>query len=210
MNVADKSCLDSACRKVAAAAAKGGWQLALAESCTGGLAAEGLTAMAGASQWFSFGIVCYANSAKTNILGISAAALQKYGAVSEQTAAAMCEGAMALFAKNNRTAKANNANGGNVKTDNADGDNVKKMTIAITGIAGPGGDDNTKKPVGTVCFGWQTKDDGKSEKAKSKSDKSEKTITETRHFPGNRESVRHQSAAYALQKAAAIMVISRI
>lgn len=211
MTATDNNDLDNACRQVAAAAINGNWQLALAESCTGGLLAERLTAIPGASKWFSFGIVSYANTAKTGILAVPAEVLQKYGAVSEQTAAAMCIGATTLFANNenangNKTAT-DNANGdkevatknnANGKTDNADDDsgNIKRITIAITGIAGPGGDDNTNKPIGTICFGWQT----------TTNNKSHPPITETKHFPGTRQKIRHQSATYALQKAAAIMV----
>lgn len=189
----DKECLDNACRDVAAAATGGGWQLAVAESCTGGLVAASLTAMAGASKWFSFGAVVYANSAKVNILAVPEEVLQKHGAVSEQTAAKMCEGAMTILAKNN--------NGDNADKGNK-GDNVKLMTIAITGIAGPGGDGNNK-PIGTICFGWQTNHPG--EQTKDNNNKNQQPTTETRHFPGTRQSIRLQSAIYALQKAATIM-----
>lgn len=215
MTATDNNDLDNACRQVAAAAINGNWQLALAESCTGGLLAERLTAIPGASKWFSFGIVGYANTAKTGILAVPAEVLQKHGAVSEQTAAAMCIGATTLFANNKNTdgdktatdnANNNNANGdkevatknnANGKTDNADDDsgNIKRITIAITGIAGPGGDDNINKPIGTICFGWQT----------TTNNKSHPPITETKHFPGTRQKIRTTAATHALQQAAAII-----
>ena len=66
------------------------------------------------------------------------------------------------------------------------------MAIAITGIAGPGGDNNIEKPIGTICFGWQKEQDGKQQTA----------ITETITLTGTRQTIRHQAAAYALAKAA--------
>ena len=109
--------LQTASRTLATAAANGKWQLALAESCTGGLAAAGLTEIPGASKWFSLGIVCYANAAKIKMLGISPEVLQKHGAVSEATAAQMCIGALKLL-----SAKPENGeNDGNDESVNKNG-----------------------------------------------------------------------------------------
>lgn len=106
-----------------------GLKLAVAESCTGGMIASKFTAMAGASAYFMAGIVAYSNEAKHDILGVSRESLAKYGAVSEQVACAMAEGAR-------RVAGADYA-------------------IATTGIAGPtGGSD--EKPVGTVWMAVAT------------------------------------------------------
>lgn len=104
-------------------------KLVTAESCTGGLIAGALTALAGSSVWFERGWVTYSNAAKTAELGVSTALIDAHGAVSEQVAAAMASGART-------TAKVDYA-------------------IAVTGIAGPDGG-TTGKPVGTVCFGWAT------------------------------------------------------
>jgi nicotinamide-nucleotide amidase len=100
-----------------------GATLAVAESCTGGRIASFFTAMAGASAYFVCGVVSYSNSAKENILGVEAAALQQYGAVSRQVAEQMAMGVLAV--------------------SGAD------YAIATTGIAGPTGG-TPEKPVGTV------------------------------------------------------------
>lgn len=101
-----------------------------AESCTGGLVAAALTAIAGSSAWFSCGWVTYANAAKTRQLHVSEALLAEQGAVSEAVARAMAEGAL--------------------QEAGAD------VALAISGIAGPGGG-TAEKPVGTVCFAWARK-----------------------------------------------------
>ncbi|CAG0953646.1 nicotinamide-nucleotide amidase [Methylophilaceae bacterium] len=110
-----------------------GWMLALAESCTGGMAAQYITAIAGSSAWFDAGFVTYSNQAKTRMLGIEADIIKTAGAVSEQTAIQMARGALAH----------SNAH----------------IAAAITGIAGPDGG-SAEKPVGTVCFAWATADGG--------------------------------------------------
>ncbi len=104
-----------------------GIRIATAESCTGGLIAAAITAVAGSSDWFECGFVTYSNAAKIRDLGVRAATLEKFGAVSEPTAADMAAGAR--------------------QTSGAD------WTAAVTGIAGPSGG-SREKPVGTVCFGW--------------------------------------------------------
>ena len=104
-----------------------GWKLATAESCTGGSIAATLTDVPGSSEWFEAGIVTYRLSAKTRLLGVTAATLERYGAVSEPTARAMAEGAL--------------------RASGAD------LVVAVTGTAGPGGGD-VLVPVGTVWFAW--------------------------------------------------------
>lgn len=101
--------------------------LATAESCTGGLIAGALTAMAGSSAWFERGWVTYSNAAKAQELGIDPTLINTHGAVSEAVAAAMAEGARI-----------------SASTD---------FALSVTGIAGPDGG-TPDKPVGTVCFGW--------------------------------------------------------
>ena len=96
-----------------------------AESCTGGWVAKALTDIPGSSQWFECGYVTYSNAAKARDLGVAAATLESFGAVSEQTVREMAEGAL-------RVAGAN-------------------VALAVTGIAGPDGG-GPEKPVGTVWF----------------------------------------------------------
>src|SRR4051812_23405372 len=104
--------------------------LVTAESCTGGWIAQAVTAIAGSSAWFERGFVTYSNEAKEELLGVRRATLERFGAVSEETAREMAEGAL-------------QASRGTV-------------ALSVTGVAGPGGGSATK-PVGTVCFGWARK-----------------------------------------------------
>ena len=106
-----------------------GWQLAAAESCTGGLVAAACTALAGSSDWFERGFVTYSNEAKTQMLGVDAALIASDGAVSETVARAMVKGAL----QHSRAT----------------------LAVAVTGIAGPGGA-VPGKPVGTVWLAWGT------------------------------------------------------
>lgn len=102
--------------------------IAAAESCTGGLVAGAITEVPGSSSIFDRGFVTYTNEAKIELLGVSAQTLEQFGAVSEQTARQMAEGAL----------RASNA----------------EIAVSVTGIAGPGGSDF--KPEGRVCFGLAT------------------------------------------------------
>lgn len=104
-----------------------GWQLALAESCTGGMIAQSVTAIAGSSAWFDRGFVTYSNAAKVDMLAVPEALIAEYGAVSESVAKAMAAGALTHSRAH--------------------------ISGAVTGIAGPGGG-SPQKPVGTVCFAW--------------------------------------------------------
>ncbi|HEY2732018.1 MAG TPA: CinA family nicotinamide mononucleotide deamidase-related protein [Polyangia bacterium] len=99
--------------------------LAIAESCTGGLAGELVTSEAGASDFFRGSIVAYTDEVKTGVLGVKAETIADFGAVSEPAAREMAEGAKRVCASS--------------------------VAVAITGIAGPGGG-TPEKPVGTVCF----------------------------------------------------------
>jgi nicotinamide-nucleotide amidase len=108
-----------------------GLTLATAESCTGGWVAQVVTHTAGSSDWFERGFVTYSNAAKTEQLGVPAPLIERHGAVSRETAAAMALGALTH--------------------------SRARIALSITGIAGPSGG-SPDKPVGTVCFGWCMRD----------------------------------------------------
>jgi nicotinamide-nucleotide amidase len=100
-----------------------GLKLATAESCTGGLIAAILTEVAGSSDVFERGFVTYSNASKTEMIGVAAELIGTEGAVSEPVARAMAEGAL--------------------------GHSSADVSIAVTGVAGPGGG-SAEKPVGLV------------------------------------------------------------
>ena len=112
-------------RVVAAMAAKGR-TCATAESCTGGGVGSAITSVAGSSAVFQGGVISYANSAKINVLGVSAETLARVGAVSSEVAAEMAVGARRLLGAD--------------------------FAVSLTGVAGPGGG-SAEKPVGLVWFG---------------------------------------------------------
>lgn len=108
-----------------------GWHIATAESCTGGLVAGALTAIAGSSDVVERGFVTYSNKAKSELLGVPLEILAAHGAVSAETAAAMAKGAVARAPVD--------------------------LAVSVTGVAGPGGATPTK-PVGLVLFGLARRD----------------------------------------------------
>ncbi len=103
------------------------WQLATAESCTGGWIAKVLTDRAGSSAWFDRGFVTYSNASKQDMLGVLSRTLQVHGAVSRETVLEMAGGALA--------------------------NSAAQLSVAVSGIAGPGGG-MPDKPVGTVWLAW--------------------------------------------------------
>lgn len=135
-----------------------GLTLATAESCTGGLVAGALTEIAGSSAVVDRGFVTYSNEAKQQMLGVPADTLKQFGAVSRETAEAMARGALV----------------------HADVD----LTVAITGIAGPGGG-SKDKPVGLVHFACAARDGSL-------------THAEMRYGDIGRSLVRHKSVLQAL------------
>ncbi len=114
-------------KRLAAVLQRRGESLVTAESCTGGWVAKVCTDLPGSSAWFDRGFVTYSNAAKQELLGVSAGALERHGAVSEQTVREMAEGAL----QHSRA----------------------QWALAISGLAGPGGG-SAEKPVGTVWFAW--------------------------------------------------------
>ncbi|WP_339759516.1 CinA family protein [uncultured Sulfitobacter sp.] len=105
-----------------------GVMITCAESCTGGMVAAALTDLPGSSEMFDRGFVTYTNDAKIDLLGVLPATLDAFGAVSEEIAREMAQGALA-------------------------GSNAQ-IAVSITGIAGPGGSEH--KPEGRVCFALAT------------------------------------------------------
>ncbi len=101
--------------------------LATAESCTGGWVAQLVTSVPGSSAWFERGFVTYTNTAKREMLEVSNATLENFGAVSEETAREMALGALMH--------------------------SHAQVSLAVSGIAGPAGG-TSAKPVGSVCFAW--------------------------------------------------------
>ena len=137
---------------------RAGLRLVTAESCTGGWVGEAVTAIAGCSDWFDRGFITYSNAAKREGLGVAAATLTEHGAVSEETAREMALGAL--------------------KHSHA------QISVAITGVAGPGGG-SADKPVGTVCFAWAKNDAA--------------LRSERQLLGGDRTAVRRQSVLIALR-----------
>lgn len=139
-------------------------RLVTVESCTGGGVAYALTEVAGSSAWFEGGYVTYSNAAKMHMVGVPELTLAQHGAVSLATAQAMAQGAL-------RQGQAN-------------------VSLAITGIAGPGGG-SSEKPVGTVCFAWASEMFA--------------TVTDKQLFTGDRQAIRQQSIQHALQRLADLL-----
>jgi nicotinamide-nucleotide amidase len=121
------STLDVLAAEIGARFLMHGLVLASAESCTGGWVAQAVTSVSGSSEWFDRGFVTYSNAAKQEMLGVRGETLERFGAVSEETAREMASGALA------------HSRAG--------------VALSITGIAGPTGG-TPEKPVGMVCFAW--------------------------------------------------------
>jgi nicotinamide-nucleotide amidase len=113
------------CEEILHLARQSSTMIATAESCTGGMIAVALTDIAGSSDAFDRGFVTYSNAAKIDMLGVRAETLAQFGAVSEEVACEMVEGALSRSRAN--------------------------IAVSVTGIAGPGGSEF--KPEGRVCFG---------------------------------------------------------
>ncbi len=135
-----------------------GWMLATAESCTGGWVGQLLTSLPGSSNWYERGFITYANTAKIEMLGVPVEILDTHGAVSEETASAMAAGALAH--------------------------SHAQATLAISGIAGPGGG-TPQKPVGLVCYGWALADGT--------------IMSSTCRLDGDREEIRSRAVAAAMR-----------
>lgn len=106
-------------------------RLCTAESCTGGGMAHAVTGIPGSSAWFDCGWVTYSNESKARLLGVAPELIERWGAVSEAVAVAMARGALTHSAAD--------------------------LSVAVTGLAGPGGG-SPAKPVGLVWFAWAQRD----------------------------------------------------
>jgi nicotinamide-nucleotide amidase len=138
-----------------------GLRVVTAESCTGGLIAKLLTDIAGSSQWFESGYICYSNESKRRELKVRAETLHLRGAVSEEVALEMALGAL-------------------------DATGVDR-SLAVTGVAGPDGG-TERHPVGDVWVALGRKSTGV-----------QNAHAHHRRFAGDRDAVRRQSAAFALE-----------
>jgi nicotinamide-nucleotide amidase len=148
---------------LAAALRRRGWRLATAESCTGGLIAAACTAVAGSSDWFDRAYVSYSDGAKADMLGVASPLIAAQGAVSEAVARAMATGALERAGI--------------------------ELSVAVTGIAGPGGA-TARKPVGTVWLAVAVR----------ATDGSVQVTAERLQLDGGRDAVREQTTRQALQR----------
>lgn len=124
----DPAQLDELASRLGLALKRHGLTLATAESCTGGGIAETVTRVPGSSAWFDRGFVTYSYESKVDLLGVQRSSLVDFGAVSEEIARQMVDGAIAR--------------------------SRAQVAVAVTGIAGPDGG-LPDKPVGTVWFAWK-------------------------------------------------------
>ncbi|MDI9332564.1 MAG: CinA family protein [Alphaproteobacteria bacterium] len=151
-----------------------GWMLVTAESCTGGLVAARCTDLAGSSLWLERGFVTYSNEAKHEMLGVDTQLIETHGAVSEEVARAMALGAL-------RHSRA-------------------QVSVALTGVAGPGGG-SRGKPVGKVWVAWATpSDSGPTLGADTAFVKTQRCL-----FTGDRAAVRLASVEHAIQGLIALL-----
>ncbi len=135
------------------------YTLSVAESCTGGYLSKMCTDLAGSSEWFERGFVTYSNQAKIDMLAVPSTTIDEYGAVSAETVTAMAQGAI----------------------DNS----LADWSIAISGVAGPGGA-TPINPLGSVWFGWAQRD--------------HKVLVKHQLFTGDREAVRLHAVEFAIQE----------
>lgn len=131
-------------------------KLVTVESCSGGLIGKTVTDIAGSSDWYEGGFITYSNQAKNRMVNVPTELIEKYGAVSIEVAEAMAKGATEHF--------------------------PDCVSVAVTGIAGPGGG-SVEKPVGTVCIACHY---------------SSELNTRKFTFSGNRDEVRKKTVEEAI------------
>lgn len=146
-----------------------GWRLASAESLTGGWIAKVCTEVPGSSAWFDRGYVVYSIQAKQELLGIAPALIARAGVVSEEVAAAMASAALRPTGVG--------------------------ISVAVTGIAGPGGG-TRETPLGTLCCACTDID---------RQAKGLRPLTQTCQFRGDRDQIRRASVGHALRQLASLL-----
>lgn len=147
------------------------WTVTTAESCTGGGISSAITELAGSSEYFEQAFITYSNSAKQSLVGVKEDTLMTHGAVSEQTVKEMAKGALIKAGAN--------------------------VSIAVSGIAGPGGG-TENKPVGTVWFAFAVRDDN--------TDNSKiELFSEHRLFDGDRILVRESAINFSLNQLVSVI-----
>ena len=166
MNYSDTA-IETLAQRLGASLSARGLMLTTAESCTGGWASTAVTAVAGSSAWFERGFVTYSNAAKQEMLGVGAETLAAHGAVSEAVVKEMAEGAIARSGA--------------------------QASLAISGIAGPGGGSATK-PAGLVCLAWAVQ--------------GAETRARCLQCQGGREDVRRQAVVLALEGLLELLSVS--
>ena len=158
MNLIDDQKLEKLAKELGEILIQRGLMLVSAESCTGGWVGQTVTSIPGSSKWYERGFITYSNNSKSEMLGVSHRSLEKFGAVSEQIAAEMAAGAISS--------------------------SCAQVSLAVTGIAGPGGS-TEGKPVGMICHSWAIKNG--------------LARTAVCFLEGDRESIRKQAVVIALQ-----------
>ena len=171
---------------------RAGYRMATAESCTGGMVGSLCTSVAGSSDWFSGGIIAYANQIKANVLGVPAEVLEQCGAVSAEVVRHMAVGALCVCGA--------------------------QAAVALSGVAGPGGG-SPEKPVGTVWLAAAVAEQEGScridldavrrlhlESLRATLGGQSIVVVATRHlFQGDRDTVRTQAAWQSLQELTALL-----
>lgn len=151
--------------KVGAALKARDMMIVTAESCTGGMIAQYLTSVSGSTAWFDRAYITYSYESKEEMLGVNKQTIVKQGAVSEACVKEMAIGALQQ--------------------------SHAKVSVACSGIAGPGGG-SKDKPVGTVWLAWAMQG-------------YEDVVTQCLHFDGDRHAVREQASEYALRGVLSLM-----
>jgi len=172
---------------------RAGYRMATAESCTGGMVGSLCTAVAGSSDWFSGGIIAYANHVKERVLGVPAESLEKYGAVSDEVVRHMAVGALRVCGA--------------------------QASVALSGVAGPGGG-SPEKPVGTVWLAVAVENRADAYRIDLEAvqrlhpdcaritERDRAIVVATRyHFAGDRDAVRTQAARTALRDLADLLAL---